>query len=101
MNTKLNKSIFANNARVIRISMSKTQDEFAELLGCKRANVGAIEEGRSWNIDVVYKYSRIANVNMEFLILYKINLKDEFKPKIRPLTKYRYAKRIEKTQAST
>lgn len=100
MNIKLNKSIFANNAKMIRVSMSKTQDEFAELLGCKRANIGAIEEGRSWNIDIVYKYSKIANVNMEFLILYRINLKDGFKPKRRLFVRKRYAKRIEKTQAS-
>lgn len=91
---KLNKEIFAHNAKMIRLSLGKNQNEFGELINTSRSNIGAIEEARSWSVDLVFQYSQLSKMTMEFLISYKMNLPNNMKNKRGRPKRLRAAKRI-------
>lgn len=71
------------NIRFLRKQKNLTQQEFADELGIKRANVGAYEEGRAKpNIEVQMKVAQLFNLSLDQLItknLAKLAEKNLFK----------------------
>lgn len=77
MQKKLSDSIkrmAALNIKFIRKSWGFTQQEFADNLGVKRSLIGAVEEGRSISIGVIYKVSEMYGYLIDDIL--KIPLKD-------------------------
>lgn len=75
--------IINQNVRFLRKQKGYTQQQFADMLGIKRATLGAYEEGRARpNLEVQRELSRIFNISLDQLItknLSKLVSKNLFK----------------------
>lgn len=70
------KHFFKANAIYLRGKSKLTQQQLGYCLKTKRSNIGAIEEGRSMGLGVIFAYSRYFNVSIDDLLTKKLTAND-------------------------
>lgn len=65
----------SKNVRYIRKSLNQNITEFANNIGVKRANLAALEEGRTMGIETVLKVSEYTKLTLDKL--FKVDIENE------------------------
>jgi transcriptional regulator with XRE-family HTH domain len=68
------KAIVALNSKFVRKELNLTQQQLAELVNTKRANIGAIEEQRALSLEIINQIAFLYDVSLDVFL--KENLND-------------------------